>query len=265
MSHDLPVQELEVSVQTAVFLQKLGVTTVGELLAIPVLRAPKMVATELQLVLEDLGVKYPGELQIEAPKALRTATGKILPRWRIIEAYLEEYHPGLAEAFRPPANSAQLAAAEVALGHPLPEDYRRFLLVHDGQDDGAPMVHTCSLFPVTSLAAEHKALCELFPSPGDADEDLVGAGIRPVEYSPSWIPIGRSARGRDFLCLDLDPLPTGRRGQVVLVSVDFDDRPLVAASFADLLSLFFDQVQTGELKVEEEDAEDMLDMDDVEE
>lgn len=54
--------------------------------------------------------------------------------------------------------------------------------------------------------------------------------IKAVEYNPRWIPIGRSARGRDYLCLDMDPSEKGHLGQIILTAVDCDDHFLIARS-----------------------------------
>jgi cell wall assembly regulator SMI1 len=251
VSRETPIQELEVSVRTAGFLAKLGVTTVGELLALPQLRAPKLVAAELQAVLEELDLVFPGQLFVDAP-TLAAAMGDVIERWQTIRGWLLEHEPELLQQFRPPATPEAVAAAERALDRALPEDYRRFLLQHDGQSEGAAMVETCTLFPVARLADEYRAVGKLFESRQPIEADLAGDGVRAVEYSPGWVPIGRSARGRDFLCLDLDPAPRGRAGQIIQISVDFAERPRVATSFTELLSVFFEQLQTGEIETDGE-------------
>jgi cell wall assembly regulator SMI1 len=251
VSRETPIDELDVSIRTAGFLAKLGVNTVEELLALPQLRAPKLVAAELQAVLEELDLVFPGQLFVDAP-TLAAAMGDVLERWQTIASWLAEHRPELLEQFRPPATPGALAAAEQAIGRALPDDYKRFLLRHDGQVERAPMVETCSLFPVGSLAAEYQTVQGLFESRRPIGADLAGEGVRAIECSPGWIPIGRSAQGRDFLCLDLDPAPGGRAGQIIQISVVFAERPRVATSFTELLSVFFEQLQTGEIETEDE-------------
>jgi hypothetical protein len=82
----------------------------------------------------------------------------------------------------------------------------------------------------------------------------VGEGVRAVDWCEGWIPISRSARGRDYLCIDLDPAPGGVRGQIVEYVADDSARPLVAKSFADLLSLYFEQAQTGAIDLDEDEV-----------
>ncbi|MCW5831671.1 MAG: SMI1/KNR4 family protein [Labilithrix sp.] len=96
------------------------------------------------------------------------------------------------------------------------------------------------------------------------DPDQVGEGVRAVDYCDAWIPISRSARGRDFLCIDLDPAPGGTRGQIIEYVVDSEARPRVAASFADLLGKYFEQAQTGEIDFDSDGEEDDGDEGEVE-
>ncbi len=258
MDAQTPLDELDVSVRTSEFLADLGVDTVGELLALPEIRAPRMIAAELQVIIDELGLEYRGRIIVEAPPAME-ATGDVEQRWNTIRAWLEDGHADALEMFHGPAAPEAIANAERELGRTLPDDYRRFLVLHDGQDDGAPMVGSCALYPVGTLAAEYEWLHGLYEEEGTIDADLAGTGVRPVQCARGWIPIGRSARGRDFLCLDLEPAPGGRSGQIIQLSVDLDDRPLIAPSFADLLSVFFTQLQTGEIEVEDSDDDELDD------
>lgn len=248
------IDDLELSVRTAAYVQSLGVTTLEELLAVPrLVLERKMMAAELRELFADRGVAYAGEMVVDEP-VVATVAGDVLARWAAVAAWLSEHRPAALASFHPPAAAAAIAAAEVALGQTLPEDYRRFLAVHDGQEEGGPMVGTCSLFPVAELAESHGWLGTLFEHPKEVASDLVGDGVRAMELVNGWIPIGKSARGRDYLCLDLDPAEGGTRGQIIKVAVDFDDRPVVAASFTELLSVFYTGLQTGEIGGDDEDG-----------
>ena len=92
--------------------------------------------------------------------------------------------------------------------------------------------------PVTEIVQAKQGI---FGEPEPIDEDDVGEGVRALDYCEGWIPIVQSARGRDYLCVDLDPAPGGARGQIIEYVVDDNARPLVAKSFADLLSIYFEQ------------------------
>ncbi len=76
------------------------------------------------------------------------------------------------------------------------------------------------------------------------------AQVQRLPYSSGWLPIGRSPRGRDILCIDYTPTKRGVVGQIILVVADGDDRPHIAKSFADLLAVYLKQAKRGELAFE---------------
>ncbi len=264
-SESTPIEDLELSVRSTEFVASLGVRTVEDLLALPFLAIPattpikvaKMMVAEIEELLAERGASYAGEWRLPPAKTTKpaAATGPVTARWRTIEAWLEENHPRVLDQFNPPAPPEAVVAAERAMNVTLPEDYKAFLALHNGQSEFAAMVGMGALLPVEELAETH---ANLFGEDDmEVDPALVGAGVRAVDLSKGWVPITKSARGRDFLCLDLDPAPGGVRGQIIEYIADDSARPLVAKSFADLLSLYFDQAQTGELDLEENlDEED---------
>ncbi len=248
----MTIDQLELSVRTSSLLQELGVSTLGEILALQKIQATPMSIAELTEVFSELEVRFEGEFVSTAGSADNNATGPLEERWETIKSWLLEHHPRVYEEFLPPATEAQIEEAEKSLGCRLPEDYRRFLRLHNGQVSGGAMVMTCSLFPVEKLHEAHKRYSSVFDgdNPPPTNVDL---GIRAVEHSEGWIPIGNSARGRDYLCLDMDPAEEGTVGQVILTAVDFNDHRLLAPNFADFLSHFFEELQTGEILLNEEE------------
>jgi cell wall assembly regulator SMI1 len=258
------IDELEISVKTTAFLQGLGVSTLGDLLDLPKIEAPKLVATEILALFDELEVPYDGEVVAKAKAAAKKVSGSVADRMRVIEAWLDENKPHLLETFAPPATDEAVTTAEKKLGVQLPKEWVELLRLHDGQEPGAPMIATCSLLPLEEVASEHAHLVDLFRDAGPVDESAVDAGIKKLAFSAGWIPIGRSARGRDILCLDLDPDRGGKVGQIVLVAVDDDARNLVATSVSDLLGQYFEAAQNGELEEDEDedDGEEDEDLDD---
>ncbi len=240
------IEDLEVSVRTSVFLQSLGVTTLDELLAMPEIKAPhRMVAAELQELFAELEVEYAGKISGPVQKvAQKRVTGSVSERWAAISAWLEAEQPHALEQFNPPATAAAIAAAESSLGVTLPADYKEFLLIHNGQDEFAPWVGLGALLPIEEIAAVKS---DIFGEETAVDADDVGIGVQPVDYHPRWIPISKSQRGRDFLCIDLAPAAGGLVGQIIEYVADDNARPLIAPSFAELMSMYLERAQTGEI------------------
>ena len=60
---DTLIDDLELSSNSAAWVRSLGVTTIGELLAMPTLAPPdSMIEEELGAHIEDLGLAYEGEI-----------------------------------------------------------------------------------------------------------------------------------------------------------------------------------------------------------
>src|SRR5690606_29174126 len=98
---------------------------------------------------EELGLEYQGEWKSPVMPALLSAKGTVAERWTTIAEWLEAHHPAVLETFRPAAGPEIVANAEEALSVKLPEEYKQFLSLHDGQEDSGPMVAYCSLLPIT--------------------------------------------------------------------------------------------------------------------
>jgi cell wall assembly regulator SMI1 len=167
-------------------------------------------------------------------------------QWKRVSDWLAKTHPAALKTFRKPATAAAIAKAEKALGRLLPDDYKVFLAIHDGQEPDGPMVEWATLLPVDQIAVTYKRLVKL--DPGEDDEFEADKKVKPVFYSKGWIPIGCSPRGRDFLCLDFDPAKGGKAGQVILFVIDFNERFQVAPSFAELWGVFLKDAKAGEIE-----------------
>lgn len=268
------IDDLELSVRSSELLRGLGARTVGDVLALPAIAMPedwpvkmaRLVAMELGEIFEQLGVTYEGQLIVPpAGEVTLHATGSVAERWATIEGWLEENQPRALEGFRAATTREAIVAAESTLGVSLPEDYKAFLQIHDGQEELESWVGLGALLSIAEVVAAHARLGRMeLSAAGESDPieaEHADEGVRSVSYVSGWIPISRSARGRDYLCIDLDPAPGGVRGQIVEYIVDDKRRRRVADSFADLMSLYLTQAQTGEIDFDRFDDDDDVDED----
>ena len=56
-----------------------------------------------------------------------------------------------------------------------------------------------------------------------------------------------------FLSIELDPADGGTRGPIILTAVDSDAHQLIAWSFTELLSVYFEGLQNGDVEVGAQD------------
>nr|BFE64026.1 hypothetical protein GCM10020063_085520 [Dactylosporangium thailandense] len=139
---------------------------------------------------------------------------------------------------RAPAGEAAIAAAEAALGFPLPPDLRALYAIADG---GGEIMDGRQWY---SLAELGNAELTSAPRPGGWTErwERVVLDAEPFDTvrratgRPGWIPIAEDHDG-NFIAIDLAPARLGRPGQVIRVGKAYDDGPAyVADSVTSLLA-----------------------------
>jgi cell wall assembly regulator SMI1 len=151
----------------------------------------------------------------------------------------------------PPASEAAIAAAERALGHRLPADFRAFVALHDGVADAGPVpVEIASLEAIVRKhALFREMLTEASLSEGVGDPD---PGVQPRWLSPAWIPVVDFGTGEHY-CLDLGPAPGGTVGQLIWYRHEYDQRHKIADSFTAYLDALADALARGELVATEDE------------
>jgi cell wall assembly regulator SMI1 len=156
--------------------------------------------------------------------------------------------PGLADA----------SELEAAIGTPLPDDYKAWLALHDGEDnvggrvDFLPTGET-HLLSASETLARYRDQREWFQSdddPGFAqfnDDDR----IRNVVSHARRVMIASNAWGDgDNMVLDLCPGPKGAVGQVIVATSECDFE-VVGESFGDFLRRLATALEDGLLVVHE--------------
>jgi cell wall assembly regulator SMI1 len=219
---DVRLEDLELGPKALQLVLSLGVETLAELLALPAITASQRVVAELTEAFAELDVHYKGQLV-----ALPGPEVHVLPHDASVDERLSAIDAwagakGL-QLWQPAAKKAAITKAEKALGRKLPADYRQFLLTHDGQRQLAPMVAHATLLPIAQVVERSGQLAQLDAHPG--------------------IPIGASALGRDFLCIDRDEA-------IVTFYIDDDGHERIADSFSGLLALYYEQLQSGEIEID---------------
>jgi cell wall assembly regulator SMI1 len=112
----------------------------------------------------------------------------------------------------------------------IPEDFREFMLVHDGfYAYFDPIGYHSRIDGVLSMYLEN------VPNINGAQRaSTVSGAVKPILYSPFRLPFGGETVS---WCLDLDPLEGGVVGQVIWVDVEGDAVGRVCDSYADFLRL----------------------------
>lgn len=162
---------------------------------------------------------FPGGCQHQVARC-RAMTARMSESWTRIENWLVEHAPATYAALAPPADPADVAAAERVIGRPLLKPLVMSLSRHDGLLDQRFSLLPGSYRPMSAreMATEWQLFTGFYDKRtadeegGEADYDFMRTGASDVLYGhPQLVPIARDLRGG---CLVLDHRPEIDRGRV---------------------------------------------------
>jgi cell wall assembly regulator SMI1 len=167
------------------------------------------------------------------------ADAPVAESWRRIDAWLKA-----AGHDAPKGGASQKAIADLAdkLAFPLPAELVESLAIHDG---GSGLIGGWDLLNTKEIASEAKLMKGLTDdgSFGEAEADP-HPRIKSVWWNVRWIPIVSSGSGHLF-CVDMDPAPGGKAGQVILFFHDDGKRLRVADSVRAWLAAIAADLEAG--------------------
>ncbi len=172
--------------------------------------------------------------------------------WKRIEAWLEQNAPEILSTLQPGASAADIKQAERALSCKFPKALAESYRIHDGKRSGGALFDEYELLSLDYMVSEWKVLKELLDD-GTFDDtgsmkNVVASQIKFAWWNPLWIPIASNSSG-DFWCVDLDPSPSGKIGQIISFVHTDPARELIAKDFETWLAAFADDLEDGKYKV----------------
>lgn len=156
------------------------------------------------------------------------------------------YSDGLLD-LNPPASDDEIEELTKTLGVELPSDFISVLKIHNGQKG-----ESAWLFDSQEFLSSHRIIEEFNTWKNLLDTELQGKkslpddGVKNDWWNINWIPF-TSDGCADHYCFDLNPNPTGIKGQVITLWYELEEREIVARSFLEWFKQYVDQLYTGEL------------------
>jgi cell wall assembly regulator SMI1 len=174
--------------------------------------------------------------------------------WNHIKDWMRQYAPELLKDLNPGATEADFQALETMIGVTLPEDFKDFYRVHNGQTPTSQVTLWGSeeLLSTQRIAEEWKVWKDLYDAgefKGNTSEPDMG--IRNDWWNPKWIPLTYDGAGNHD-CLDLDPAADGVSGQVIRMWHDDETRELVGEQFGQWVAYYVEDLQEGRFVYQEE-------------
>lgn len=174
--------------------------------------------------------------------------------WLRIENWIKAHLPGIIDTLQPAATPIDLQKLEDLVKLPLPQSFKDFLAVHNGQVWGThlKLMDTDRLLSTEDIAMEWEGWLAVMPEINAFNLEMFGevagsepdAGIKPDWWNEAWIPITSNGSG-DSYCIDLDPADGGTHGQIIRLWHDIPDRELIAPSFAEWIDRFVLDLESG--------------------
>jgi cell wall assembly regulator SMI1 len=153
--------------------------------------------------------------RVERLSAEESVMRKVATSWKVVEEVLWEHAHRAYEALRPPAAKGDVTELEDAIGQKLPAGFKASLLIHDGMTDRQDLVDYQSLLSCERidfwwrLCTDHQRRFS-----GDGNTETRTRKIRNDQrWRDGWIPVMEDLGG-DLMVLDLEPGPTGTKGQI---------------------------------------------------
>jgi cell wall assembly regulator SMI1 len=159
-----------------------------------------------------------------------------------LEQALKRFAPSVYARLGSPASEHDIANAENALGLKLPDDVKAAYRWHNGcRSEPEWFIGSCWWANLQEMVERWQMMVRFSTqdrerNPGNYPPYTLAwdsLNVKPVWWSPKWIPIGRSITSTAFY-IDLDPAPAGQQGQI-LFDVGMQDASVVAPSFGSYL------------------------------
>ena len=167
----------------------------------------------------------------------------IQANWNRIEAWLKHSAAEELAYLEPGATDQDIQEAETALGMTFPEEVRAMYRLHNGYvliaDPQDQFWELLSLEEVVRFWNSNRGNFHELLAPVQPEDQ-----VQPRIWNLHWIPLLRMDDG-SLLCLDLAPGPAGQQGQLLEVFWEESQRPVIVASFGELLSTFADDLEAG--------------------
>lgn len=195
-----------------------------------------------------------------SPTREQVSARRIGQVWKRIQAWYETHHPPFAEhlANARPATKARVDALEKKLGMRFPLDFRAFLLRFGG--GSKPGHHPMSIAEYDVLSLDQilnrwqglKELVEegVFKTAQPHELSSEQKEVRWTWWHPGWVPF-TSDSGGNFHCVDLDPGPEGKRGQVIAWEVHGGPLRPRTDSLEDFFELYLKNLEKGLVELQD--------------
>jgi cell wall assembly regulator SMI1 len=177
--------------------------------------------------------------------------------WQAIKGELSRIAPHKAASLNRPAMEQELQDVETKLDCILPDDFKDYLRIFNGQkevDYLNPLFAYQSFLSTSNLLTHWQMLMDNWsnePPIAHIKENKV----KSMFWTAKWIPFAENEGGSSQLCIDLNPGKNGIYGQVLQLHFGQDleaDEVVIANSFSEFSQELLKRLQTGNFMIEDD-------------
>jgi cell wall assembly regulator SMI1 len=185
--------------------------------------------------------------------------------WTKLEEWLRVNAPELRATMQKGASEKQIATLEVYLGVTLPNDYREFLKLCNGQTEEAEFgFFNGELLSTKGIKFQWGIWKRLLDEGSfDTSKSKPDPGIRNDWWNPRWIPFTHDGGG-NHRCLDLQPSDEGTVGQVITMWHDSQERELIFPHFTAWLEHVLEGLESGQIVFDRDEYCELVNIEDLE-
>lgn len=187
-------------------------------------------------------------------------------QWRWIENWLAKNAPKIINDLNEGCNLKQLAKLENEIDLKLPQSFKDFYLVHNGQkdEDYFGLFYGVSLLPLEKIVEEWRVWNEIIDEYGeermkenfdDFQISFMPDKLKAQYANKKWIPFAIIA-DNCYLGLDFDPEANGKAGQVINFGREEEQKAVLAESFKEFVNWYIQELERGNYLIDFEDKSD---------
>ena len=173
--------------------------------------------------------------------------------WQKIESWIKDNHPVMFSTLNAGATTQELIELESAIGINLPEDFKTFLSIHNGQSwTNLTLFDGDKMSSIEDIIRDWQLWEKVLPDIdadcikmyGQPQKSIPDKGIKDDWWNSAWVPITADGSG-DSYCIDLDPTSEGTHGQIIRMYHDDPGRELIAPSFRSWIEAYVTDLENG--------------------
>ncbi len=177
-------------------------------------------------------------------------------RIEAIKSMLRSRLGSLERSLLEPADEAEIAAAEQAMGVHFPEELKQLYSIHNGESHSSPgLFFGLQFLTLQEMVREWKIWSDLHAEYGDMGDhySIPSDWIKEQYINHKWIPFCHDGGG-NHLGIDLDPGPKGIVGQVINFGRDEETKFVIARNIGEFIQFLHDTVRDENYTVQQEDG-----------